>query len=70
MIQGRWKIKSFLDYIRPQVVEWTEFMSEDIIPFDNFFELFSRKSHLKSEPETLSKPRENIYKILELSTKL
>lgn len=40
MILGRWKSKAFLDYIRPQKVEWTDLFSEDMISFENFFELF------------------------------
>ena len=39
MILGRWKSKAFLDYIRPQVVQWTRLFSNDMIPFNNFFEL-------------------------------
>jgi len=39
MILGRWKSKAFLDYIRPQVVQWTRLFSNDMISFNNFFEL-------------------------------
>ena len=39
IILGRWKSKSFLDYIRPQVVQWTRLFSKDMISFNNFFEL-------------------------------
>ena len=41
MILGRWKSKAFLDYIRPQVVQWTRLFSNDMISFNNFFELCS-----------------------------
>ena len=44
MILGRWKSKAFLDYIRPQVLSWTDLFSEDMISFDNFFELCSGQS--------------------------
>ena len=40
MILGRWKSSSFLDYIRPQVIEWVNQFSSDMISFNNFFELF------------------------------
>jgi hypothetical protein len=43
MILGRWKSKAFLDYICPQVIAWTGCFSEDMIGFDNFFELFSKQ---------------------------
>jgi len=39
MILGRWKSKAFLDYIRPQVIAWTGCFSQDMIGFDNFYEL-------------------------------
>jgi len=41
MMLGRWKSKAFLDYIRPQVVQWTRLFSRDMISFNNFFELCS-----------------------------
>jgi hypothetical protein len=43
MILRRWKSKAFLDYIRPQVIAWTGCFSEDMIGFDNFYELFSKQ---------------------------
>ena len=36
---GRCNSKSFLDYICPQVVQWTRLFSNDMILFNNFFEL-------------------------------
>ena len=39
MILGRWKFKAFLDYIQPQVVQWTRLFSNNMISFINFFEL-------------------------------
>ena len=68
MILRRWKSKSFLNYIRPQVVEWTELFSGDMIAFEYFFELFARKSRSTSERETPAKPSENHYEIPELCT--
>jgi hypothetical protein len=49
MILGRWKSKAFLDYIRPQVISWTGCFSNDMIAFENFFELFSKKPHILVE---------------------
>ena len=39
MILGRWKSDAFLDYIRPQVLEWTSTMSRDMSNFDDFLDL-------------------------------
>ena len=52
MILGRWESKAFLDYIRPQIVEWTDLFSEDMIAFDNYFELFinNPKKIITKEP--------------------
>ena len=41
MILGRWLSDAFLDYIRPQVLEWTNNMSTDMINFDSFWDLSS-----------------------------
>ena len=38
MIMGRWKSTAFLDYIRPQVLEWTNNMSSDMIRHDSFLD--------------------------------
>jgi hypothetical protein len=39
MILGRWYSEAFLVYIRPQVLEWTNNMSQDMIYLDSFFHL-------------------------------
>ena len=39
MILGRWKSKAFLDHIRTQVVQWIRLFSNNMILFNNFFEL-------------------------------
>ena len=39
MILGRWKSDAFLDYIRPQVLEWTHSRSEDMSNFDSFLDI-------------------------------
>jgi hypothetical protein len=38
MILGRWSSDAFLVYIRPQVLEWTNNMSKDMISNDSFFD--------------------------------
>jgi hypothetical protein len=38
MILGRWSSDAFLDYIRPQVLEWTDNMSGDMIKHNNFWD--------------------------------
>ena len=39
MILGRWSSDAFLVYIRPQVLEWTNNMSRDMIATDSFTDL-------------------------------
>ena len=41
MMLGRWLSDAFLDCIRPQVLEWTNNMSDDMINFDSFWDLSS-----------------------------
>ena len=36
MLMGRWLSQAFLVYIRPQVIEWTNNMSQDMIRHDSF----------------------------------
>ncbi len=38
MLLGQWASDAFLVYIRPQVLEWTNNMSRDMINIDSFFE--------------------------------
>jgi hypothetical protein len=38
MILGRWSSNAFMVYIRPQVLEWTNNMSKDMIEHDTFFD--------------------------------
>ena len=49
MLLGRWKSTYFLDYIRPQVVEWINLFFIDIVSIENFFELFTTKEARKTE---------------------
>ena len=39
MILGRWSSDAFLVYIRPQVLEWTNNMSRDMVSFDSFLDI-------------------------------
>ena len=39
MILGRWSSDAFLVYIRPQVLEWTNNMSTDMVSFDSFLDV-------------------------------
>jgi hypothetical protein len=39
MILGRWSSDAFLVYIRPQVLEWTNNMSRDMISFESFLDV-------------------------------
>jgi hypothetical protein len=39
MILGRWSSDAFLVYIRPQVLEWTNNMSRQMIAVDTFFDV-------------------------------
>jgi hypothetical protein len=64
MILGRWKSEVFMDYIRPQVLEWTNLMSRDIVAFDSFTDLLEfgtmgrgGRSKLGRNSEGLSVPR-------------
>jgi hypothetical protein len=50
MILGRWKSRAFLDYIRPQVIEWTSWLSRDMISFDNFTDLLEERIAEPTEP--------------------
>ena len=39
MLLGHWLSKAFLDYIRPQVLEWTNNMSMDMTQEDSFMDV-------------------------------
>jgi hypothetical protein len=39
MSLGRWSLDALLVYIRPQVLEWTNNMSRDMISFDSFLDV-------------------------------
>jgi hypothetical protein len=50
MILGRWNSDAFLDYIRPQVLEWTSSMSRDMTRTDDFIDVGLTRTHLPSDP--------------------
>jgi hypothetical protein len=52
MILGRWSSDAFLVYIRPQVLEWTDNMSHDMIRHNSFFDATDSRRTTKSDPRT------------------
>jgi hypothetical protein len=52
MILGRWSSDAFLVYIRPQVLEWTNNMSCDMIHLDSFFDASHRDLVAADDPRT------------------
>jgi hypothetical protein len=52
MILGRWSSDAFLVYIRPQVLEWTNQMSDDMIRHDTFFNASDSRRSGADDPLT------------------
>ena len=52
MILGRWSSDAFLVYIRPQVLEWTDNMSDDMILHNNFWDATDSRKTTKEDPRT------------------
>ena len=52
MILGRWSSDAFLDYIRPQVLEWTNQMSSDMIRNNSFFDASDDRRASADDPRT------------------
>jgi hypothetical protein len=52
MILGRWSSDAFLDYIRPQVLEWTNQMSADMIRHNSFFDASDDRRTSMDDPRT------------------
>ena len=50
MIMGRWSSDAFLVYIRPQVLEWTNNMSRDMIAVDDYIDLTHHDLVSSSDP--------------------
>ena len=55
MILGRWKSRAFLDYIRPQVAQWSSCFAKDMVSFETFFDLCSKGITKKKIQEPLKK---------------
>ena len=55
MILGRWSSDAFLDYIRPQVLEWTNQLSTDMIRNDSFFDAADSRRAESSDQRTRTK---------------
>ena len=55
MILGRWSSDAFLVYIRPQVLEWTNCMSQDMISFTSFLDVGFYDVASKTDPRTRSR---------------
>jgi hypothetical protein len=55
MILGRWSSDAFLVYIRPQVLEWTNNMSKDMIDFNSFLDVGFFDVAAPSDPRTRAK---------------
>ena len=52
MILGRWSSDAFLVYIRPQVLEWTNNMSQDMIHFNSYTDATDPRRTQPSDPRT------------------
>ncbi len=52
MLLGRWSSDAFLVYIRPQVMEWTNNMSSDMIHLDSYFDAWESRKNPPSNPRT------------------
>ena len=52
MILGRWSSDAFLVYIRPQVLEWTNNMSQDMIQFNSYTDATDPRRTQPSDPRT------------------
>lgn len=57
MILGRWSSDAFLDYIRPQVLEWTNNMSRNMIQVDDFLDLTHHDKTQPSDPRLRTQHR-------------
>jgi hypothetical protein len=59
MILGRWSSDAFLVYMRPQVLEWTNSMSCDMIHLDTFFDVPHRDVVASDDPRTRKRLKES-----------
>ena len=49
LLLGRWKSRAYLVYIRPQVTEWCDLYSIDMISFNHYFKLFATTKQQNSQ---------------------
>ena len=52
MLLGRWSSNAFLNYIRPQVLEWTNQLSRDMIHHNSFFDVTEPRRDPPDAPRT------------------
>ena len=52
MILGRWSSDAFLVYIRPQVLEWCNNMSESMVSFESFLDVGMCDIDTPTDPHT------------------
>lgn len=52
MLLGRWSSDAFLNYIRPQVLEWTNQLSRDMIHHNSFFDVTDPRRDPSDAPRT------------------
>ena len=52
MIFGGWSSDAFLDYIRPQVLEWTNQLSRDMIHHNSFLDVTDPRRDPPDAPRT------------------
>jgi hypothetical protein len=60
-ILGRWSSDAFLVYIRPQVLEWTNNMSTDMIAIDSFFDVQTNHHTTIDDPRTRINTQHNPF---------
>ena len=53
-ILGRWSSEAFMAYIRPQVLEWTDNLSNDMLHHDSFFDATVSTLAAAVDPHTAS----------------
>ena len=59
MILGRWSSDAFLVYLRPQVLEWTNNMSADMLQNESFFDATDAHRALPPDPRIRQSRRFN-----------
>ena len=55
MILRQWQSRAFLDYILPQVAQWSSCFAKDMVSFETFFDLCSKGITKKKIQEPLKK---------------